>query len=91
MRRDDFITRGMRIRFQVFQAQPIGTFSIAGVQPKLNVASFSGEGVVTDVRGDHPTHPTKIGVWVRTDDGTVHGPIPPKGVLAIIRHGDDSD
>ena len=63
------LRKGDRIRAEWMEARPIGEWSLAGVQPKLNAVHRVVEGVITHIRGDHPTNPTSIGVWVKTDDG----------------------
>lgn len=83
-----WITKGTRIRYRVFRAQPIGTWSLAGVQSKLTGSFVEEEGVVTHVRGDHPTHPTEVRLWVRLDDGTERSHIKVHNVIAIIPASD---
>ena len=42
---------------------------LSGIQFKLGATLVAVEGVVVSVRGDHPTHPTEIGLEIRKDDG----------------------
>lgn len=86
-----FVTKGTRLRFRVFHARPLGYVSLAGVQTKTSGQFVEREGVVTHVRGDHPTHPTSIRLWLRLGDGTEVGPIDPAIVVAVIPQRADSD
>lgn len=61
------IRRGDRIRFH---AAPIGSFSLAGVQLKLTGEFVEHTGVVRHVRGDHPTAPMAVRLYVEPDDGS---------------------
>lgn len=88
MRDKPWITRGTRIRYRVFRADPIGSWSLAGAQPKLTGGFVVEEGVVTDIRGDHPSHPTEVRLWVRLDDGTERSRVRPDNVIAIIPASD---
>lgn len=64
------LKKGMRVRAEWFaDARPA---HLAGVQAKLSATLRVVEGVVTHIRGDHPTSPTSpttVGVWVMTDAG----------------------
>lgn len=63
------LTKGMRVRAEWLEAQPVGAVSLAGVQTKVGASLKAVEGVVTHIRGNHPTAPTSIGVWLKTDAG----------------------
>jgi hypothetical protein len=60
------IKKGDRIRAHWFQTT---NASLAGAQPKFGAVEISVEGRVTHIRGDHPTEPTTIRVWIQPDDG----------------------
>ena len=48
--------------------KPLGTYSIAGAQPKV-VGDFVGvTGVVAHIRSDHPTQLVNVTLHVTTDD-----------------------
>jgi hypothetical protein len=60
------IRKGMRIRARWFDATRA---SLAGMQAKVGARLIEVQGVVRHVRGDHPTAPTTVGVFVETEDG----------------------
>jgi hypothetical protein len=60
------ISKGMRVRAEWIDTKLV---ALAGVQMKAEGTRRFVEGVVTHVRGDHPTNPTKIGIWVQPDEG----------------------
>lgn len=61
-----FLEKGMRIRAVWFEDDG-GVLS--GSQVKISAKEVVVEGVVTHIRGDHPTRPTSVRVWVLQDDG----------------------
>lgn len=63
------MVKGMRVRAEWLEAKPEGTVSLAGVQTKVGAVQRIVEGVVTHIRGDKPTAPTTVGVWIQPDDG----------------------
>ena len=63
------LVKNQRVRLEVCQIKEPGDWSLAGVQSKLLAETFVVEGVVTHIRGDHPTKPTQVKVWVLQDDG----------------------
>ncbi len=65
-----FVTKGMRVLIRAIVAQKMGTYSLAGVQMKLAAREVELTGRIAHVRGDHPTAPTSIGVWIEPDDAT---------------------
>ena len=75
------IKKGCRIRAGWLQVDPAA--SLAGMQPKFAMTSKTVEGVVTHVRGDHPTHPTMIRIWVQPDEGP-EVIVKPEHVLEIL-------
>jgi hypothetical protein len=63
-----YITKGMRITARWFaDTRPVG---LAGAQMKLQTTLCGVSGVVRHVRGDHPTDPTQVRLYVAADDGT---------------------
>lgn len=80
---DVFIAKGMKVRVKRFVPQPIGTYSLAGAQPKLSVSQEIFDGTVTHVYGDHPTKPTKITIMVQKVDGK-EVEVDPKHIDGII-------
>ena len=74
-------TKGTRVHVRVFVSQPIGSFSIAGAQMKTTGQWRELTGTITHVRGDHPTNPVEIGIWVQPDGGgPEEGPFRPASV-----------
>lgn len=60
------IIKGSRIRAQWFEAKLV---SLAGVQDKIGAIPCVVVGTVRHIRGDHPTNPTTIRLYVESDDG----------------------
>jgi hypothetical protein len=78
---DHFLKKGDRIRAQWLQATDA---CLAGMQPKTGAVGMSVVGEVTHIRGDHPTNPTEIRVWVKPDDGGDEVVINPKHIVEIL-------
>lgn len=55
------VVKGTRIRIRKYMVEPA---CLAGVQPKLGARSVDVVGVVRHLRGDHPTHPTAVKVFI---------------------------
>ena len=63
-----YITKGMQITARWFaDTRPVG---LPGMQMKLQTTLHQVTGVVRHVRGDHPTNPTVVRLYVEADDGT---------------------
>lgn len=77
---DHFLRKGDRIRASWLQATDA---SLAGVADKVGAVSVEVVGVVTHVRGDHPTNPTSIRVWVKPDAGGDDVIVDPKHIVAV--------
>ena len=75
-----FLKKGDRIRAQWFQATDA---CLAGMQPKVGATLIIVEGKVTHIRGDHPTNPIEIRVWVQPDEGD-EVIVDPKHIVAIL-------
>lgn len=76
-----FLKKGDRVRAQWFQTTDA---ALAGMQPKVGAILVNVEGRVTHVRGDHPTNPTQIRVWVKPDDGGDEVIVDPKHITAVL-------
>lgn len=63
------LRNGMRARAEWLEAAPLGSHSLAGMQAKVSATSRVVEGIVTHIRGDSPTDPASVGVWLLTDEG----------------------
>ena len=63
-------------------ADPVGSKSLAGVADKVTATSTTVSGVVTHVRGDHPTNPTSVGVWIQPDDGSAEIVVDSRSIIS---------
>jgi hypothetical protein len=62
------VNKGTRIRAEWFgEAKPV---ALAGMQMKVQATKFVVTGVVRHIRGDHPTDPKVVRLYVESDDGT---------------------
>lgn len=66
--------KGDHIRAKWFVAKPLGTYSIAGAQPKVVGDFIEVSGVVRHVRGNDPVSPTVVRVFI-DPDGEWTGPM----------------
>lgn len=64
----NYIAKGARVRARWFEAKPIGSYSIAGAQMKLVGSFVEVIGEVRHIRGDAPTDPKKVELWIKPDD-----------------------
>jgi hypothetical protein len=79
------IKKGSRIRADWIQVNDPPS-SLAGCMPKFGASGRSVTGVVRHVRGDHPTTPTVIFVYV-DPDGPWDGPtVTPHGCTCDHKH-----
>ena len=63
------LVKSMCVRAEWFEARPFDAVSLAGVQLKVAANPKVVEGTVAHIRGDHPTSPRSVGVWISTDAG----------------------
>ena len=61
------IVKGSRIRAKWFKAKDMGTWSLSGFQMKLVGDFVAVSGVVRHLRGDHPTDPKEVRVYIDLD------------------------
>lgn len=68
-----WLTKGMRVHVKGFVQHQPGTYSLAGVQPKVQVSEVELTGTIAHVRGDAPTAEEckTIGIWLVPDDPEV--------------------
>jgi hypothetical protein len=59
------VMKGTRVRVEYFKANEDA--ALAGGQMKLEAELHQFEGTLRHIRGDHPTHPRRIGFWVQPD------------------------
>jgi hypothetical protein len=59
--------KGDLVAFKWFQTK-LPLASLAGMQPKVTGDFIEVSGHVAHVRGDHPSEPTQVGIWLRADD-----------------------
>jgi hypothetical protein len=65
---DVYITKGTRVRVVLMTAQPIGDWSLAGMQMKLPVTREEFCGIVRHVWADDPQGTKNVRVQVELDD-----------------------
>lgn len=69
-----FVRKGDWIRAQWLRATDA---CLAGCMPKVGAEGIDVSGIVRHVRGDHPTTPTTVRLYVDPDDG--QGTVTPPG------------
>lgn len=78
------LTLNMRVRAEWFEAKPDGSVSLAGVQRKVSALLKTVEGRITHIRGNHPTAPTSIGVWIQPDAGGAEVVVEARSIVAVL-------
>lgn len=77
------IVKGSRIHAQWLQVNdPLSC--LAGVQTKVGATMRDVVGVVKHIRGDHPTDPTTIRLWVQPDEGGDEIIVNPDHVVSLL-------
>lgn len=71
---DAYITKGTRIRAQWFQASDPPS-SLAGVMMKVGAKFIDVTGTCRHFRGDDPTNPSTVDIYIDPDPGTWDGPL----------------
>jgi hypothetical protein len=66
---EHYLQKGDRVTAEWLETEPV---ALAGVQMKLGGTTKTVTGVVTHIRGDHPTEPTSIGIAILDDEGKEH-------------------
>ena len=82
------ITKGSRVRATWLQAKPIGSFSLAGMQMKVAAETVTIVGVCRHFRGNDPTNPTQVRVYVEPE-GDVPDWLPRTRPFGCEREGHD--
>lgn len=77
------LTKGMTVVARWFQANNPPS-SLAGMQMKLGVTEKVIKGVVTHIRGDHPTAPTKVEVHIKPEGGGDEVRVKPEHIVQIV-------
>lgn len=75
------ILKGDWIRAEWFQT--LGSEGTTGSQMKVKAQQFRVQGVVKHIRGDHPTHPTSIRLYVEPDGGGEEVEVNPSSVVEV--------
>jgi hypothetical protein len=88
MIQNHYLQKGDRVRAVYFAAKPLGTYSIAGAQPKVIGDEVEVVGTVTHIRGNHPTNPTSIRVWVQPDAGGEEVRLDPACIREVLNDAD---
>lgn len=60
-------SKGDRVRARWLRSAALGTFSLAGAQVKLAASEIEVTGTVRHVRGDHPTDPSEVRLFLDCD------------------------
>lgn len=63
------LTKGMRVRAQWMQAYPHATYSLAGVQAKVQAQAREVTEVVRHIRANAPVNWTSVHIWIQPDTG----------------------
>lgn len=63
-----YVTKGRRIHAKWFKPKDMGTWSLTGFQMKLVGDFVEVSGIVRHLRGDHPTNPTAIRIYIDPDE-----------------------
>ena len=61
--------------------------SVAGAQPKFCARQHNVSGIVRHVRGDHPTNPTSVRLWVEPEGGGEEVLVDPDHVIEHNKGG----
>jgi hypothetical protein len=77
------LTKGMTVRARWFQVNNPPS-SVAGMQMKLGVTEKLIEGVVTHIRGDHPTAPTRVEIHIKPEGGEEIR-VKPEHIVEIVK------
>lgn len=75
------LKKGQRVQASWLQAT---NGSLAGMQPKVAAVQCNVVGTVKHIRGNHPTHPTSLRIWIQPDDGGDEVVIDPSWITAIL-------
>ena len=67
---DAYVTKGTSVVFRFFKAKDLGTWSLAGAQPKFAATEISGQGIVRNVWADDPAGTKNLRFNVEQEDGT---------------------
>lgn len=63
------IAKGSKVHVEFFASKPLGSFSVAGVQLKTTGAMVNVNGTCAHFRGDHPTTPKEVRVYIDVTEG----------------------
>lgn len=80
------LRKGDRVRARWLRAAPIGTFSIAGAQTKVTAVPAEVTGVIRHVRGDHPTDPSEVRLFLDCDGSAGLPFVRPPGCICRSGH-----
>lgn len=75
-----WITKGMRVRARW---QETDVVALAGETMKFQVSGGDVTGVVMHIRGDHPTQPTSIRLWILPDEGGEEIIVKPEWIVSV--------
>jgi hypothetical protein len=78
------IKKGSRIRAKWLAAKPLGTYSLAGCQPKFLASWREVTGEITRIRGDNPVDPVEVEFFVKPDDGGPEVKVLPAWIVEVL-------
>ena len=65
---DAYIQKGDWIRARWILAKPLGSYSLSSMQMKVAGDLIEITGTIKHFRGDHPTNPTMIRIYIDPDE-----------------------
>ena len=77
------VTKGTRVTFRFLSALPMGSYSIAGFQPKVVAKTIEGEGVIRGIWADDPHGLVNLRFNVELEDGSFVV-VPRTGILGVM-------
>lgn len=78
-----FLQKGDRVHARWLHAKT-DLSSLAGMNFKFEATDREVVGIVRHIRGDHPTNPTSIRVWIEPDAGGDEVVVDPGHIIAVL-------
>ena len=78
------LKKGDRVRARWMAVKTDPPAALAGMQLKFEGRYKEVCGVVTHIRGDHPTEPVEVAVWIQPDEGPEVGGVPIDSIIEIL-------
>lgn len=80
------IVKGSRVRAKWFNPKPFGSYGIAGMQMKVVGNFVEVVGTIRHFRGDDPVAPTKVEIFVDSDEPSDIPTVRPYGCTCDHEH-----